>query len=338
MNERDYPERLKIYKEKEDNEKQDHYLVVVDKDGNPVSSNKTKWYPIDRGYLNISVSSLSLRSNFSQEGGRQFIHSSGDKKVERNQNKLLEGEGKLEEGNSDYIFSPNISHFGNTNKHNHINVLINDQGVEMDYFHFVGFKSDIDFGYSSRESFTLEINLKKERFNELVKIVEKSSIEKFYIYVWLGNLPGLYSEWWSFQGSTFGEIKYFDYSNIQHILNKDEFEEDFINSLHYRINNDLDSGVDFEITTKERIGNFPITKTPYEKKQLELEKDWWGNEINEKEDDDFFTDVPLSTEEKEETRRNRELNLEKQKVSTLLNIFWSMCVMGTLLLLTLWFK
>tara|TARA_B100000945_G_scaffold246526_1_gene202867 strand:- start:92 stop:265 length:174 start_codon:yes stop_codon:yes gene_type:complete len=36
MGESHYPEKLKIYKE--DNENQDHYLVIVDQDGNPVSS------------------------------------------------------------------------------------------------------------------------------------------------------------------------------------------------------------------------------------------------------------------------------------------------------------
>ncbi|URQ70867.1 hypothetical protein M9B41_06970 [SAR86 cluster bacterium] len=338
MSERDYPERLKIYKEKEDNEKQDHYLVVVDKDGNPVSSTETKWYPIDSGYLDISISSISLSSYFSQDGGRQFTHQSGDEEIEINQDKRLEGEGRLERGTPNTPLSPNISHFGNSNKYNHINVLITDQGVELDHFHLFGFKSDVDIGYSQTEEFTLQINLKKERFEELKSIVENDSIEKIYISIWLGNLPGLYSTWWSFEGSSFGDIKYFDYKNPKHILNKEDFDEGFINSLDNRINNDLGSGVDFTISTKEKVGSFPLTKTPHEKEQLELEKNWWSEENNKEEDDGLLTDFPLSTEEKEEIRRNQELNLEKQKVSILLSIFWGVVVIGVLLLLTLWFR
>ena len=338
MSERDYPERLKIYKEKEDNEKQDHYLVVVDQDGKPVSSTETKWYPIDSGYLQISISSLSLRSNFSQSGGRQFIHSSSDEEIERYESKVLEGEGKLEEGTTNTPFSPNISHFGNSNKYDHVNVFITDRRDDLDFFQLFGLKSDIDVGLNIREEFTLQIDLKKERFEELKSIIENDSIEKIYISIWLGNLPGLYSQWWSFEGSSFGDIKYFDYKNPEHILNKEDFDEGFINSLDNRINHDLGSGVDFTISTKEKVGSFPLTKTPHEKEQLELEKNWLGEENNEEEDDGFFTDPPLSTEEKEEIRRNKELSIEKQKVSTLLSIFWGVVVIGVLLLLTLWFR
>ena len=253
MSESDYPERLKIYKEKEDNEKQDHYLVVVDQDGNPLQSNETKWYPIDGGYLNISVSSLFLRSTLSQEGSRKFIHSSGDNEIKREQSKVLEGEGKLEQGTTNTPFSPNISHFGNSNKYDHINVLITDHRVDLDHFKLFGFKSSIDVGLNIREEFTLQIDLTKERFEELKTIVKNGSIEKIYITVWLGNLPGLYSQWWSFEGSSFGDIKYFDYKNPEHILNKEEFVEGFIKSLDQRINPDLDSGVDFEISIKEPL-------------------------------------------------------------------------------------
>ncbi len=339
MSERDYPERLKIYKEKEDNEKQDHYLVVVDQEGNPVSSSETKWYPIDRGYLDISISSLSLRSNFSQSGERQFIHSSGDEKIERYESKVLECEGKLEEGTPNTPFSPNISHFGNSNKYDQINVLITDQHVDLDHFQLFGFKSDIDIGLNIKEEFTLQIDLKKERFEKLKTILENDSIEKIYISIWLGNLPGLYSQWWNIEGSSFGDIKYFDYENPKHILNKEDFEEGFINSLDKRINPDLDSGIDFKITIKEKVGNFPVTKTPHEKEQLELEKRWLSEKNKEEKDDDgFFNDTLLSTEEKEEIRRNQELNLEKQKVFTLVSIFWGVVVIGVLLLFTLWFR
>lgn len=335
MSESDYPERLKIYKEKEDNEKQDHYLVVVDQDGNPLSSNETKWYPIDSGYLNISISSLSLSSTLSQEGSRQFIHSSGDNEINREQSKVLEGEGKLEQGTTNTSFSPKISHFGNSNKYNQINVLITDHRDDLDHFQLFGLKSDIDVGLNIREEFTLQIDLKKERFEELKNIVKNDSIEKIYISAWLGNLPGLYSQWWSFQGSSFGDIKYFDYANPKHILNKEDFDEDFINSLDRRINRDLDSGIDFTIRTKEKVGSFPLTKTPYEKEQLELEKKWLSEDNIAEEDDGFFTETPLSTEEKEEIRRNQELNLEKQKLQTQKKIFWVLVSIGILLILNL---
>ena len=58
MNERDYPERLKLFKE-EGEGGQDHYFLIVNEEGNLLSS---KWYPIRDGHLHILVSTLSLNT------------------------------------------------------------------------------------------------------------------------------------------------------------------------------------------------------------------------------------------------------------------------------------
>jgi len=88
----------------------------------------------------------------------------------------------------------NISHFGNSNKYDQIDVLINDETVDRDNFLLFGLKSEIDIGLTIRESFTLVINLKKERFEELATIVKNDLTENISISVWLGNHPGLYSK------------------------------------------------------------------------------------------------------------------------------------------------
>ena len=334
MSDKDYPQRLKLFKEEEKD--QDHYFVIVDEEGSPINKSfNEKWYPILNGYLNISLSTLSCSNNFSQDGQRYSY--TKDDEIEITQDEWLGGEGKFQEGTVNTFGSTNISHFGNSKKYNEIIVTIRGEDIEREHFSLFGFKSDVDVGFNVSEQFNLEIKLKVERFNDLKKIVMGGSVEKVYISIWLGNVPGLYSSWWSFEGSTFGDIKYFDYINPKHIINKEDFEEDFIRSLYNRRDPKLGSGIDFNISTIERVGSFPVTKTPYEKEQLELEK-LWTDEKNEEEDDSLFTDTPLSTEEIEEIRRNQELNLEKQKVSTLLSIFWGVVVIGILLLLTLWFK
>ena len=322
----DYPERLKLFKEEEKD--QDHYFTIVDEDGNPVSSVEKKWYPIKDGYLSISFSSLTYMNSFSQ-GGRNFKHNK-DEEIERDLDERLEGEGKLQSGTSNTGGLTNISHFGNSNKYDEIGLIIRGGEVEQEYFSLFGIKSFVDDELSQEELFTLDIVLNTERFNDLKKIVKEGSVEKIYISIWLGNVPGLYSSWWRYGGSTFGNIKYFDYENPDHILNKEEFEEKYINSLVNRIESDLGSGVDFTITTREKVGGFSVPKTPLEKRLSEDKKN--------DEYDDFLEDKPLSKEEKEDIRRNQEINIEKQKLSTQISIFWGIVVIGILLLLTLWFQ
>ena len=323
MYESEYPERLKLFKEED--EGQDHYFIIVDEEGNSISSGK-KWYPIESGYLQISVSSLANVNHFIQVG-----KTTENEEVGRDQKERLEGEGKFHEGTQNALGSPKISHFGNSNKHDEISVIIEGNDVEHERFSLFGFKSALEVGYSSTERFNLNIVLNTERFNDLREIVNRGNVEKIFILLWLGNISGLYSSWWSFEGSTFGDIKYFDYSNRKHILNKEEFDEDFINDVGQLTRPDLSSGADFTISTNEKVGGFSIPKTPFEKLTLELD------EIEET-SEDLFDEKPLSKEEKEEIKRNEEMNIERSKVVAQVSTFWAIVTIGTLLLLTLWFQ
>jgi hypothetical protein len=321
MDEPNYQERLKLFKEED--EGQDHYFIIVDEEGNHISSVGEKWYPIKSGYLEISISSLTNLNYFTQRERTQ----NKDEEIERDHNERLEGEGKLQSGTSN-TGSPNISHFGNTNKYDEITVIIRGEEVEQDHFSLFGSKSDVGVGYSWTEDFTLDVVLNKERFKDLREIVNRGSIERVYIHLWLGNIPGLYSRWWSYEGSSFGDIKYFDYENPTHILNKEEFDEKYIDYLSNHIDPDLGSGIDFTISTREKVGGFSIPKTSFEKERLEIME---GEE-------DFFDDTSLSEDEKEDIRRNEEINIEREKLSTQISIFWGIVTIGVLLLLTLWFQ
>lgn len=323
MNDKEYPERLMLYKE--DHKEQDHYFTIVDEDGNPTEITPKKWYRIKNGFLTVSIPNFSLRSTYSQSG-KKFSYDRNE--VERGKQASLQGTGVLTSGTPN-SFGLSLSHFGTEMRHQKIDVSIHPTEMEQESAYLQGMKFDVDVGFRVEESFFLQVDLNETRYEELIQQISKGNVHEYEITVWLGNLTGLYSEWWDFEGSSFGQIKYFDYSNMRHILNKEEFEETFLTETLEK-NTSLKASADsFSLLIVERFD-----KSDARGKDLEHEHPENGEEFASGEESSFEHEDPLGQERRAEMLRTQTLSIEKAKLNIQTLIFWSITVLGLLLLLT----
>lgn len=317
----DYPERLMLVRDEKAKE-QDHYLLVVDEEGNEGSTGKIKWYPIKNGWLKVSIPKLSLRRVFSQRETYVDEEWGG---VEREKTEFLTGTGELIRGtpNSHGI---GISHFGSNMIHKNITVRIEQTREEKEHIYFWGTKDEIEPGFRLYEEFDLNLRLNERRYAELLEHFSQGSMQECEITFSLGGLSGFYSEWTFYEGNSFGHIKYFDYKNRKHILNKEEFEDDYIKETF----EDLEAvGMSylFELSLAEQFD-----------KPTNQDSNVNNDDSDEDETTDFEGDDQPSIEERTFFLRTKELTVETSKLNIQTYIFRSIMFFGICLLVTLWFR
>tara|TARA_B100000035_G_scaffold314112_1_gene329492 strand:- start:123 stop:857 length:735 start_codon:yes stop_codon:yes gene_type:complete len=244
MSDKVFPEKLKLFRE--EGSEQDHYFIIVDEGGDPISS--MKWYPIQYGSLYLSLSSFQLCTTFTQD-----IEEFPTKKKVTHLKTFdsISGEGVLEEGTINSTLAPSISIFGSSHEQKTLDVGIRprtDDGEE--YFILGGYGDDFWDG-DGKGTFYLEFFLTNERFNRLKENCLSGVSEKIFIEIDLGRVSSLYSGWAEFIGTEFGKIKIL--KRYTDIINKDEFEDKFVEDLKMELTG---QGQEFSITTQKKIGNF----------------------------------------------------------------------------------
>ncbi len=326
MSDKDYPEKLKLFKE-EGSRNQDYYFIIVDEQGETLSTKK--WYPIrEYGSLVISLSSLSFNTHFRQEV-EKFLTVKQENTLDSLE--FISGEGFLEEGTVNSRGTPSLSIFGSSHKQKTLSVNIRPRGDDgEEYFTLGGIRGDVGVDINNEEEFFLEFNLTNERFKELKEICLGGGLERIRIRTTLTKVNGLYSEWSEYIGTEFGEIKIFN--NDRDIINKEEFDEKLLESVSMRNG----FGQVFSIMTEKKVGNFDLTETGFEREQREMEEFISDHDDDKSYEDDDHHEESLMKERMEEVRTNQERFIEEQKLSTLVSIFWGMIILGSLLILTLW--
>lgn len=315
-----YPERLLVVKD-DSSEEQDHYLLIVDKEGNQGSMGKTKWYPIKNGKLTVSIPTLSLHTVFSQK------ERYGETETVRDKTEYLRGRGQLTRGSYN-TYAVGLSHFGSTRIHQDIDVRIDRFSEEKEHCYVGGLKSSIDFTLRIGEEFFLSLYLNERRYAELVDQISQGNMHECEIVVDISGLSGFYSEWGRLEGNTFGHIKYFDYENKKHILNAEEFEDDFVKKTFEKRGDDLKSYL-FDLTIVDRTSKDA-------RPDLDNGEDS-SDEENDAEASDFEEDDQHSFEKVTLELRTEELKIQAQKLSVLRGISNLIAVFGIGLLVVLWF-